>query len=69
MWDRQARGYRYQPDAETPTQPLPGLWFNAQEAHALLLMQALLEQLQPSLLKPHIEPLQARLRALLETGQ
>lgn len=69
VWDRQARGYRYQPDAETPTQPLPGLWFNAQEAHALLLMQALLEQLQPSLLKPHIEPLQARLRALLETGQ
>ncbi|TSE27368.1 WYL domain protein [Tepidimonas sediminis] len=69
VWDRQARGYRYQPDAHEPVQPLPGLWFNAQEAHALLLMQALLEQLQPTLLKPHIEPLRARLRALLETGQ
>ncbi|MFN3730442.1 MAG: helix-turn-helix transcriptional regulator [Fimbriimonadaceae bacterium] len=69
VWDRELRGYRYErPPGET-TQALPGLWFNAQEAHALLMMQAMLSNLQPTLLKAQIEPLKARLRALIETGQ
>ncbi len=69
VWDRELRGYRYErAPGETP-QELPGLWFNAQEAYALLMMQAMLSELQPTLLKAQIEPLKARLRALIETGQ
>ena len=44
---------------------LPGLWFNASEIHALLMMQQLLEEVQPGLLGPHIAPLQTRLQSLL----
>jgi len=44
---------------------LPGLWFNASEIHALLMMQNLLEEVQPGLLGPHIAPLQTRLKSLL----
>lgn len=48
---------------------LPGLWFNAEEIHALLTMQQLLANLEPGgLLGPHIEPLKERLAKLLETG-
>ncbi len=66
VWDRSLHGYRYDGDEESYA--LPGLWFNAGEAHALLSMDALLSQLQPGLLGPHIEPLRARIRALMETG-
>jgi predicted DNA-binding transcriptional regulator YafY len=69
IWDRDTRGYRYAPAAGSAPQALPGLWFNASEAHALLMMQALLSDLQPTLLRAQIEPLKARLRALIETGQ
>lgn len=41
------------------------MWFNASEAHALLLIQKLLKEIHPGLLTQHIEPLQARLKALL----
>lgn len=69
IWDREARGYRYEKGREDEKQNLPGLWFNAQEAYALLMMQAMLSDLQPTLLKAQIEPLKARLRALIESGQ
>lgn len=69
VWDREARGYRYERGHEDQTHNLPGLWFNAQEAYALLMMQAMLSDLQPTLLKTQIEPLKARLRALIESGQ
>jgi predicted DNA-binding transcriptional regulator YafY len=66
VWDREAGGYRYesQPSAG-PAFALPGMWFNASEAHALLLIQQLLKELHPGLLKQQVEPLQARLKALL----
>jgi hypothetical protein len=64
-WDRFEGGYRYASAASGPSFALPGLWFNASEAHALLLMQQLLTELQPGLLEAQIKPLQARLRALL----
>lgn len=64
-WDRFEGGYRYAQAASGPAFALPGLWFNASEAHALLLMQQLLAELQPGLLEAQIRPLQARLRALL----
>lgn len=69
VWDRTLRGYRYDTDADDNERfALPGLWFNASEAHALLTMDAMLSQLQPGLLGPHIEPLRARIRLLMETG-
>lgn len=68
-WDRESRGYRFvQPDRHSPSYALPGLWFNASEIHALLTMQHLLSNLQPGLLGSQIQPLQARLRALLGAG-
>lgn len=67
-WDRDERGYRYAHAPEQGQRALPGLWFNASEAYALLMMQALLSEMQPGLLKAHIEPLKARLRALIESG-
>lgn len=69
IWDRDAGGYRYeQPDRNLPVYSLPGLWFNAGEAHALLAMQQLLSNLEPGLLAGHVAPLQARLRALMGSG-
>jgi len=64
-WDRTRRGYRLeQQPGETPWS-LPGLWFSAAEVHALLTMEALLEDLQPGLLAPHLRPLRERIRRLL----
>jgi predicted DNA-binding transcriptional regulator YafY len=67
VWDREANGYRYDPQA--PVQELPGLWFNAQEIHALLTMKHLLENLEPGLLGPHVEPLLDRLTAAIGSGE
>ena len=69
IWDRSMRGYRYQSmPSDAPRFSLPGLWFNASEIHALLVMEQLLSNLQPGLLKPHIEPLRTRIRLLLDAG-
>ena len=64
-WDPFERGYRYTRVVNGPAFALPGLWFNASEARALLMMQHLLADLQPGLLGAQIEPLRARLRAVL----
>ena len=70
VWDRERRGYRYEQDpGDAPRYALPGLWFNAAEVHALLTMEQLLADLQPGLLSPHVEPLKARIRMLLESGE
>jgi predicted DNA-binding transcriptional regulator YafY len=59
-------GYHFAtPEKYAPKFELPGLWFNASEIHALLMMQSLLEGVQPGLLGPHIAPLQTRLQSLL----
>jgi Predicted transcriptional regulator len=66
LWDRDAGGYRYDVQRNTgPAFALPGVWFNASEVHALLLMRKLLQDIHPGLLGPQIEPLQTRLKALL----
>lgn len=65
-WDRERRGYCYDKAQQTERFELPGLWFNPSEIYALLTMQQLLHNLQPGLLAPHIEPLLARLTALLD---
>ena len=69
VWDRDANGYRFE-EAKGASQryELPGLWFNPEEATALLTMEHLIESLEPSLLGPHLEPLKTRLTALLSTG-
>ena len=68
-YDRDAGGYRFvNPTPDTPKYELPGLWFSPTEAQALLTMEHLLETLEPSLLGAHVEPLKARLSALLSAG-
>ena len=69
--DRDAGGYRF--DHVTPQvgaqYELPGLWFSAEEIHALLTMQHLLVNLDTGgMLGPHIKPLLSRLTALLGTA-
>lgn len=68
-WDAERGGYVMAPDARGPKFQLPGLWFNPSEIHALLTMNALLDDLQPGLLGGHVAPLRARLERLLEEGQ
>lgn len=69
VWDREEGGYRFAGREGGAAQyELPGMWFSAQEVHALLTMQHLLMGLDTGgLLGPHIAPLLARLRALLGT--
>ena len=67
IWDRECGGYRFDPSDEQAVKfELPGLWFNSQEIRALLTMHQLIDELQPSLLTPHIEPLKERIESLLE---
>ena len=68
LWDRERQGYRYDDDDTSHPFELPGMWFNDSEVHALLVMEHLLENLQPGLLAPHIKPLQAQIRALLDSS-
>jgi predicted DNA-binding transcriptional regulator YafY len=64
-YDREANGYRFVKPRAGPRYELPGLWFSADEAYALLSMKTLLAELQPGLLEPHVGPLQERLRAIV----
>jgi predicted DNA-binding transcriptional regulator YafY len=69
VWDREQRAYCYQQQpGDNSNYQLPGLWFNTGEIQALLTMNAWLQNLQPGLLSEHIQPLQARIRALLDQG-
>lgn len=71
VWDRSAGGYRFASGPQAGAQyELPGLWFSDREIHALLTMQHLLANLDPGgILAPHIQPLMARLNALLGTAE
>ncbi len=67
-FDRERKGWRIDPKAAVlGTQyELPGLWFSAEEIHALLTMQHLLAHLDAGgLLRPHIAPLVERLNKAL----
>lgn len=63
-YDRVRNGYYYD-TANHGAYALPGLWFSAEEAYALLVSHQLLDNLQPGILTPHIAPLRKRLYALL----
>ena len=69
VYDRSLGGYRLDGTGSGGARfELPGAWFNASEAHALLTAHALLDRLQPGLLTPFINALAVRIRALLGSG-
>ena len=70
VWDRDEEAYRFDEGrgGNGPKYELPGLWFSPSEAQALLTLEHLVESLEPALLGPHVNPLKARLAALLATG-
>ena len=69
VYDRDANGYRFGGGSgEHARVEFPGMWFNAAEAAALLTMQHLLAELQPGLLKRHVEPLKERLQSMLASA-
>ncbi len=71
IFDRNLGGYRFETTGKRigPQYELPGLWFSAEEIHALLTMQHLLSNLDTGgLLGPQIQPLLARLTGLLGTA-
>lgn len=68
IFDAELGGYRFDKDKNIVGYPyeLPGLWFSANEIHALLTMHYLISNLDTGgLLGPHIQSLQSRLTALL----
>lgn len=72
VFDRALGGYRFDKAAKQvgDQYELPGLWFSAEEIHALLTMQHLLSNLDTGgLLGPHIRPLLSRLTALLGAAE
>jgi predicted DNA-binding transcriptional regulator YafY len=71
VFDRELWGYRFDKTARVGDKyALPGLWFSAEEIHALMTMQHLLASLDTGgLLGPHIQPLMARITGLMDQGQ
>ena len=71
IFDRSLGGYRFETEKNLigPQYELPGLWFSAEEIHALLTMQHLLSNLDTGgLLGPQIKPMLSRLAGLLGTA-
>ncbi|MCO5105825.1 MAG: WYL domain-containing protein [Burkholderiaceae bacterium] len=67
--DRERGGYCFAAAGVGRQYELPGLWFNDREVLALLTMHRMLEDLDTGgLLGPHIQPLMARLKALMGTA-
>ncbi len=72
IFDREYGGYRFDKASQLPGNQyeLPGLWFSAEEIHALLTMQHLLSNLDTGgLLGPHIQPLLSRLTAIIGSDE
>ena len=70
VFDREHEAYTLDPKvADSALWQLPGLWFTADELHALLTMDRLIGDLQPGVLSEVIGPLRRRLRGLLESGE
>ena len=66
VYDPQAGGYRYaQGDADSPRFELPGLWFSAEEVHALLSMHALIEQMAGGFMQEQLASLRDRIAGLM----
>ena len=67
-WSRERGGYHCEDLRSSRQGNIPGPMYSASEIHALLLMQDLLNQLQPGLLEMDLAPLRQRLQLLLGTG-
>jgi predicted DNA-binding transcriptional regulator YafY len=68
-WDRQQHAYVVRDDLAAGGRfELPGLWFDASELLALLMMLHLVEGVQPGLLDEHVAPMKERLRSMLAVG-
>lgn len=68
-WDRRKYAYVVRDDLAAGGRfELPGLWFDASELFALLMMLHLVEGVQPGLLEEHVAPMKERLREMLAAG-
>ena len=66
IFDRDSGTYRFESQGPGMKYELPGLWFSAEEIHALMTMQHLLAGIDSGgLLGPHIKPLLSRLTGIL----
>jgi predicted DNA-binding transcriptional regulator YafY len=66
VYDRLEGGYRLENGSQIgPAYELPGIWFSEQELHALLTTQQLLDNLEPGLLTPYVEPLRNKIKTIL----
>jgi predicted DNA-binding transcriptional regulator YafY len=63
VFDRDLAGYRL--DSPKDASELPGFWFTQDEILALMTIQSMIEQLEPSLLGPKLRPLRQRLDDML----
>jgi predicted DNA-binding transcriptional regulator YafY len=63
VFDRDRGGYVI--DTNTDVQELPGVWFTQQELLALATIQQMMEQLEPTLLGPQLEPLGMKLDQIM----
>lgn len=68
IWDAEQGGYRFDQPATAPRYALPGLWFNADEIHALLAMHALISGMGERVLDSAVAPVLGRVEKLLEGG-
>lgn len=70
VWDLESSGYRIDISTDQRAHPLPGLWLNEAEIHALLTGIQLLGDLEPApLIGKQIKPIRERLEKILELGE
>jgi predicted DNA-binding transcriptional regulator YafY len=68
-WDRRKHAHVLRDDLAAGGRfELPGLWFDASELFALMMMLHLVEGVQPGLLEEHVAPMKERLRSMLVAG-
>jgi predicted DNA-binding transcriptional regulator YafY len=63
-FDAETGGYRYLNGEFN----LPGMWFSESEVYSLLLMQSLLDKLQPGAVRDQLKPFESKLRTMLNTS-
>ena len=64
-YNREANGYFYNQQSLNKPYELPGLWFNSEELHGLLICQQILHNISPGILSEQIEALQQRINEML----
>lgn len=67
-WDAQQHRYLINKLADGQRFELPGLWFDATEVFALLMMVNLMEGIEPGFVLVDLSPMKERLKAILAAG-